>query len=53
MNIAEKAGYIVFKDRKIIIFYANNLFLILIESILCDDSSKAQKAINGLGKLYQ
>ena len=52
-QVADKAGYIIFKDKKIVIFYTNDLACTPSKPILLGKSEEAIKAVNGLGKLYR
>ena len=52
-NPAENAGYVVFKDRKLVVFYSNDLATIPSKDILLRKNEEAIKAVNGLVKLHQ
>jgi hypothetical protein len=47
--IAEKCGYIVFKDSKVVVFYTNDLASTPSRPILHSSDEEAISAVNGLG----
>lgn len=49
--IAEKAGFIVFKDSKVVLFYTNDLYQTPTKATLHQDSQEAIQCVNGLAKL--
>jgi hypothetical protein len=48
---SEKAGYIVFKDSKVVIFYTNDLFEMPPEPLLQCTDERAVKCVHGLAKI--
>jgi hypothetical protein len=50
-SIAEKAGYIVFKDSKVVLFYTNNLMENPLEPILWGTDDRAVQRVGGLAKI--
>jgi hypothetical protein len=50
-SIAEKAGYIVFKDSKVVIFYSNDLMENPPEPMLPGTDDRAVQCISGLAKI--
>ena len=50
-KVADKAAYIVWKDKKIVIFYTNYLTFTLAEPILDGGSEGAIKIVHGLAQL--
>ena len=48
---AEKYGYIVFKDSKLVLFYTNNLLENPPEPVLLGSDDRALRCIHGLAKL--
>jgi hypothetical protein len=50
-NPAERAGFIVFKDSKVVIFYTNDLLENPPEPIIDDSDNRAIKCVHGLSKI--
>jgi hypothetical protein len=50
-NIADRSGYIVFKDSKVVLFYTNDLVQIPSEPILLGTDDRAVQCIGGLAKI--
>ena len=50
-NPAEKAGYIVFKDSKLVLFYTNDLFANPPEPITDGSDERAWECVHGLAKI--
>lgn len=50
-SISEKAGYIIWKDKKRVIFYTNGLKFTPSEDILCGSTQEAQDAVHGLAPI--
>jgi hypothetical protein len=50
--VAEKAGYIVWKDRKLVIFYTNNLAATPTRAIINGDNDEAIACVHGLATLF-
>jgi hypothetical protein len=50
-NAADKAGYIVLKDSKVVIFYTNNLLENPTKLTLDGTDDRAVKCVHGLSKL--
>ena len=50
-DIAEKCGYIVWQDSKIVVFYTNTLALTPPDNIISGNTNEAVKCVNGLAKL--
>ena len=48
-NLADKSGFIIFKDKKIVIFYTNDLAFTPSRDLLLRRSDEAEKAVNFLG----
>jgi hypothetical protein len=51
--VAECAGYIVWKDSKLVVFYTNYLAATSKKSILNDDEEEAITCVPGLPTLFQ
>ena len=49
INLADKSGFIIFKDKKIVIFHTNDLAFTPSKDLLLGRSDKAEKAVNLLG----
>ena len=49
--ISEKSGYIIWKDRKIVIFYTNDLKFTPTEDIICGKRPDAVDAVHGLAPI--
>jgi hypothetical protein len=47
-KVAECAGYVVFKDSKVLVFYSNDLALTPTEPILSAQNESAVEAVRGL-----
>ena len=52
-NFAEKAGYILFKDSKAVIFYSNDLGLTPSKPILHSHEDEAISAVRGIGNMQR
>ncbi len=52
-SIAEKTGYIVFKDSKVVIFYSNDLAETPQEPMLESNDARAVTCVHGLAKLFR
>ena len=53
-NVAPNCGYIIYKDRKDVIFYTNDLAATPNELVVIgNDDSHAIHCVNGLGKLHR
>jgi hypothetical protein len=50
-NIADRSGYIVFKDSKVVIFYTNDLLQNPSEPILLGTDDRAHQCVGGLAKI--
>jgi hypothetical protein len=47
-QIAEKAGFVVLKDNKVVIFYSNDLAATPSQPVMDATSEEAVRAVNGL-----
>ena len=50
-SIAERTGYIVFKDSKVVLFYSNDLVQTPPEPILLHHDERAVQCVGGLAKI--
>ena len=53
INVVEKAGHIVFKDKKIVVFCTNDLALTLSLLMLFGDNDEAIKALDSVGYIHR
>ena len=51
--VAENAGYIVFKDKKVVVFYTNDLASTPSKPILFGEDEEAVKAVDGVGYIFR
>jgi hypothetical protein len=49
--VCKNAGYLVWKDKKMVIFYSNNLALTPLEGVHGNECSHSVRALHGLSKL--